>query len=298
MEDIVMQMIDKLRNGELRDIKENPHKMIIGTHDSCAYKLDFTTGFWSRFNKFEILRKLTYFSCFKKRISNLTITQRYNIREQLLMGCRVLDIRVSYKNGVFYTNHTFCCGTLEEMMHQVREFALENYNSTEKIILLIKPDWETRDTILNHENDLLLYLVEKFGNLLQNRDNIINISCYYNARSGEVLGNHPDIHNYNEFDFIWLNVDTVEKFAVKFDEKCKSRGLKNSVLNFVLTPNFSKFTRKLFTTNLKVLASDLNSKITDFIEPGNKPKIILIDFINVALFDDIERYYNLSWNNA
>ena len=288
------------RMNEMNESKNNT-KMLIGTHDSCAYNLDFSIGFWKNTNKFEILRKLSFLPCLKKKISDITLTQKYNLHNQLTMGCRVLDIRVSYKDGIFYTNHTFCCGTLDEMMQQVREFALENYEycdsplnkgmNSNEIYLLIKPDWQTRDTILEHEDELLVFLENKFKNLLLKRDGKMSVLCYYNARDANIYKSHSQIHKFNEFDFAWLNVDTIEKFTEKFIDQYSHRDLSNYIFNYVMTPNFSKVTKKLLTTDLKNFANDLNPLLESFIEKNNQPKFILIDFVNSKLVHDLEDHY-------
>lgn len=279
----------------------NPTKMVIGTHDSCAYKLDFNTGFWKWNNKYEILRKLSFIPFIKNKIKNLTLCQEFNIYHQLTMGCRALDIRVSYKNGIFYTNHTFCCGTLDEMMQQVKLFAMENYNYEDslfndkitgnKIYLLIKPDWQTKNTMTNNEDKLLDYLKNKFGNLLNSKDGKMQVLCYYKAKDRLIYQRHPKIKDFNKFQFSWLNVNTIKKFKKKFNDQYKHRNLSKNIFNYVMTPNFSKLEKKMFSANLKEYASDLNPIIEEIIEIDNQPKFTLIDFVNPKLVTKIKKHY-------
>jgi hypothetical protein len=252
--------------------------------------VDFTKGFWKLSSKWEILRKITIIPWVKNKVSDMIITQKYNIRDQLAIGCKALDIRVSYKDNIFYTNHTFCCGKLEDTLCQINEYVLENLvnlsDSSESIILLIKPDWETRSTIINHETELLDLLVKTFGNLLKNK----KIICYFKPTNADVLKNYVNIYNFNSLDFIWLNVDTVQEFKDKFNQKCKSKDLSNSIVNFVLTMDADKFNHNILNVDLKKYAKELNPLGKELLSNcASLPMIVLFDFIDNRLFDDISK---------
>jgi hypothetical protein len=256
--------------------------MIIGTHDSCAYKLNFNISFWDTFNKFEVLRKLARVPWFKNKILNATLTQDHDIRQQLNMGCRALDIRVSQKDGIFYTNHTFCCGTLDEMLVQVKAFLLSAPNET--VHLLIKPDWENRNTMNFREEQLFQYLSQK----LEKEINLGAVRCYYKSSNATIFTKFPFMHKFNNLDFVWLNVSSVDEFMDKFN---RNATYNNSIFNYVLTPNSDSSVTELMNVNISDYADKLNPTVFEMFDKKNQPKFLLFDFVDKDFVTNVQRHY-------
>jgi len=251
--------------------------MIIGTHDSCAYKLNFKIGFWSPFDKWTILRRLCRFlPCIKCIVSNNTLTQELSVYEQLQGGSRVFDIRVSYKDGVFYTNHTFCCGTLDEMLDQFEEYLNENCVD---IVLLIKPDWHTRYTMKSHEIELVQHINSRFDNE--------KLEYYYKAFNNNVF-KEPFVKNFNSLDFKWLNADNIDDFKTKYSKLDMNPN--KTILNFVLTTSDNATLPELIDSSIEEYAEQINPLVFDLLKQDNLPYIILFDFIDKEFIDQLNSW--------
>jgi hypothetical protein len=142
----------------------------VGTHDSAAYQFsgvympdDIVPGLSMKF--LEFLRK---FCCIKQIINDWTLTQDQSIYNQLQMGIRVLDLRLSQVNNVLMLSHSFSCLYLKDFFIQLQQFILEN--PTEIIIIAIKPDWIHRNGVtVNHWNQFYTMANEYIGNSLYPR---------------------------------------------------------------------------------------------------------------------------------
>lgn len=112
-------------------------------HDSGASVFDFTktlaTSGIGTLAQMPVLPRIWPLETFLKKASRTTYQ---TIRQQLMMGIRVLDFRVSYYplDQQYYLSHTYCCQPLLGAIAQVREFLLA-YPS-EVVVLRVKPDYD------------------------------------------------------------------------------------------------------------------------------------------------------------
>lgn len=233
--------------------------MIIGTHDSSAYKIDFSTNPFPINNKFywaNVICRLI--PCLGYKIKKTSICQKYNIREQLELGVRAFDIRVSYKKGRFLTSHKFFCEYLDNILDQMKGY--------EDIHIFIKPAWSTRTTMDGHESELIEFLKSKLD--------LDKVKCYYRARDDGVLENTP-IQDYRVYHNVWMNVDNVQDFKTKFEKYYRNRDLSNHVFGFTLTP------RKL--VNLEELTKEIHKEL-HILDQDNLPFILSVDFVDESFF--------------
>lgn len=257
--------------------------MIIGSHDSCAYKLDFSVGFWPALHKFEVLRRLAWLPCVKNRLYKVTQTQSLSVKEQLAAGCRALDIRVSYKKGVFYTNHTFCCITFTELLNQVKSWIDESNQPEDKVYILIKPDWETRSTMANKDEEFLKFLMANLSAKLSR----CLLYYQYNDENNQKL--YPVVKNLNTMRFIWPDTNTVEKFTAKFGELGET--IQNSQLLFVLTMSSAPSVSEIFRTDIRDFAKSVNPLALTLLEKNNLPMIVMFDFVNADFIASLRRKF-------
>lgn len=203
--------------------------MLIGSHNSASYTLNFNVSFWNKRNKWEWLRigaKLS--SCFSNKITKLTKNQNKTVKEQLEHGARILDIRVSFSK-IFYTSHTFCCEPLSAILDQLKNYILENEGNFDEdyyIVLFVAPDFENQGTIVGRENALLDTILSSLG-AVESRLRIVYKPIQIQ------LDYYRTITNIDTVDVIYYNVSTVAEFKKKFGE---TEFRDESILHCILTP--------------------------------------------------------------
>jgi hypothetical protein len=140
-----------------------------GTHDSGAYNI-LPTPISENPQAAKIYLAMKYLSYVKQLLSYWTITQDKSIKQQLESGARALDLRISFyeHEQQFYISHTFALIKLDEALIQIKEFMQEN--TGELMVILIKPDWENKQTMHGHEPELLEKMQEQLGYLLCNNN--------------------------------------------------------------------------------------------------------------------------------
>lgn len=147
--------------------KRGINKIIVpGTHDSGAYQVNFTTPVGSVPEKFG-----AYVGRFFSGIGNIIIkwtqTDIYNIYQQLMMGIRALDLRISYNqsNETFYVTHTFACEVSDDVLEQISRFTAAH--PSEAIILNVKPDFANVSSMTAQTDQALMQkFINKLGNSL------------------------------------------------------------------------------------------------------------------------------------
>ena len=96
--------------------------LIPGTHNSCSYKLNPNT------RELSIVLQIAYYIFPKSFIRNWVCCQELSIIEQLSIGVRFFDIRVSKFNEEVYTSHTYACVPLKDILNDIVNF-LEQHPS-------------------------------------------------------------------------------------------------------------------------------------------------------------------------
>lgn len=143
------------------------HQFVLpGTHDSGAYRVDYTVSIET---KSRLYRSLNWVCRHLKMvgtwIAKWTKAQHYSIREQLEMGVRSFDFRVSHAQGQFYLTHTFICVPLQEVLQDMRRFM--DAHPEEALIIHSKSDWENREGMEGDVSQKYRDLIsESLGDLL------------------------------------------------------------------------------------------------------------------------------------
>lgn len=239
------------------------HDIILpATHNSGAYTIDFC--------KLTTLQKFgIYF------LRKWTINQSLTIEEQLNMGIRFLDLRISFFDG-FYISHTFATITMDNALNQVLSF-LEK-NPKEFVIIKIVPDFNNRHTV-NLEN-LERTLDDKIGHLLyRSFTTETKIEDLKNQRI--LIADNLREHWYDKSDADLLYSEYKTTYFNEYQY---------NLLDLVLTPNKDYIISNLFT-GLKKMAKNIgkyNDEILNDIKTNSKSvHAISLDFPDKTFVDKI-----------
>ena len=256
------------------------NKIVIpGTHNSGAYTLDLKhciTDATSSFSQYlTVAQKLRFLPGLKWTIGRFTLCQEKSIYDQLMMGVRFLDIRLSYQDG-FYITHTFTCIPLQTALADILKFVQNNPN--EIIILSVQPDYENESTMVSAysiiTNALLPHLVPGqtvFPSINSLNESGKSILLFYENEIGEASWDFPLINS------VWSNTDKISVLQTgiatfPFDSS------KLNVCQAILTPTekdvltcntLSRFARLVW---LKLFRNSNNANY-------NKFSVILLDLI-------------------
>ena len=261
--------------------------MFVGSHDSAAHTIDFNVSFWNYKSKWEWVRiAAKHFSFIREIVVNMTKTQNLSIFEQLTVGAKILDLRISRANNIFYMSHTFCCMELECELNEIVKYLNsdrdENKYRSAPIIILLKADFANRSTVAGHEEELLQLLKSKLEPYLKNG----NVSIYYEPMSIDIA-NYSQIKNLSEITNIWFNVDNVQDFINKFNNiDISNKGV--STLGCILTPNENLNISKLLKISLRQYADNLRPVSINLLSQKAKKKEVLpnycsFDFVDASL---------------
>lgn len=225
--------------------------MLPGTHDSGAYQLMGCVG------------------CLPL-VGSWTLTQDVSIMDQLKMGVRVLDLRVSRLNKEYYVSHTFKCVLLNEVLKEIREF---QNNGGEIVIIMVKPDWHHRDTIdMDKLSDHIKYtLDENRVKVYKESENFTGDVSYKDL----VLGDTKTIILCNKSS-IWLNKSKREDYMLEYYKTTLDKS-KYNILDFVLTPD-KEYIIKNILSSLRRMSESLNMEFEGVLL--NDWNVINVDYID------------------
>lgn len=228
---------------------------------------------------------LTSMLVFGKKIA-LSQTQDKTISEQLECGTNILDLRVSYADGIFYTSHTFCCGPCIDILADIKNYIEKIYRGPDKMVLkstvlLISPDTVNYQTLLNHEDEFLQLVLAELGSYLTNHKVLI----YYKPVAIDLV-QYSGIMNMSEISNIWYNAQTTNEFVAQFNKTDFLKCGVNPGLNCVLTPstnnsdvyNLPNISLKDYAQELRPVALEL---LAERIKQGKMPPLYCtFDFID------------------
>lgn len=162
------------------------HIIVPGTHDSGSWILDFKSS--------------SLLPWAQDIIKDWTLTQEKSIYDQLMLGIRSLDLRISYDTQ-YYVSHTFICEPLDEVLAQIQLF-LTQY-PTEIIVLNMKSDWDHRQTMTpEHNDDVMAKIKLIFGLKLCPVTSMFSKYCdLINQGHQIILAYEGDFNNH--YDFNW-----------------------------------------------------------------------------------------------
>mmetsp|Transcript_33267 Transcript_33267/g.43859 ORF Transcript_33267/g.43859 Transcript_33267/m.43859 type:complete len:458 (+) Transcript_33267:240-1613(+) len=265
--------------------------LLPGTHNSGAYKIDFTKHLnsnskwkWANFAG-------RYIPFIGGIIREWVITQDSTIFEQLEQGIRVLDLRVSINQSdseQFVISHSFACIPLEEVLQQILAF-MEKHQE-EVVVITMKPDWAHRTEIAEYERRMLMQVQRVIGDFLCKKRS--RNPCFDCNMTLENMVQHNErilffyscrkIKNVCDLNFVWPGKyvnevwdDTSDKVQKLTCLQKHFKAVKGSERSFneiplTLTPQYSDVKRNLWQrlvfstanqTSIRNMASTMHQEL-------------------------------------
>lgn len=288
----------------LSDINPNitlNNLILPGTHNSSCNNLD---------NIIDLSNKYYCSTLWpiSKIIKNWTITQYYNIYQQLKIGVRVLDIDISYYNNKYYTSHTFIIDELNNLIKQLKDY---NRDYGDLYILKIIYRYNIKENQIKELNELFynnfqnnyvkpeIYnepLCTSINKIIKNKQNMIiymNGNIFYNTAN--IYSDWPNKQSINECDIY----NKLKLFNQYYHKKNDNPNLFID-MNWILTPTSNIIIKGLFCCssyyNLETWIINFNVQLFKFIN-DNKKNInninsISLDFITEQLINYIIKINN------
>lgn len=291
-----------------------------GTHDSAAYSIDFSNPLGQSSILFKIVNiAAQIFSCIAKIITDWTLTQDKSIREQLDIGVRQLDLRVSLcqKTNQFFLLHSFTCIPLEKALIDISDFL--NTNEGEVIILNMKSDWPHRAILSTETENKLFNSVQRFlgeslckktpdsqfddsmslKQLIERGERVIFSYGKHAVEETDTLAEGDFNWSRNSFDTPWpdsSNIDQViNEMKKNVTNDLEFSPKKINGLSFTLTPQLADVISDIFKRvalyftyqpkGVKALAGQFKEEINLFLEEHkdqirSKITVIATDFVD------------------
>jgi hypothetical protein len=279
------------------DIREQPlHRLVLpATHDSCAYQVDFSSLIPTE----NIFLKVVGFVCnlvrkIRTYVAGWTVTQHYSIREQLELGVRSFDFRISQKDGIFYATHTFNCVPLQVVLEDIREFM--HAHKEEVIIIRSKPDFEHRGGMKGDVSQKYVDFVQKeIGPFLAPPRKVLDDSMVLKTlvEKGErIIFHYADADQTDclfswdaaLFNDQWDNLSDIKKKKDCLEETLERYKEKSETLNavqFTLTPQVKDVALGVFRSqdSLKKMTPQIRDVIPDYLGRLRNVSEVFTDFI-------------------
>lgn len=250
------------------------HELVIpGSHDSFAYD-------------FKILGPN---ESGMPRIANLFIKlwakcQSKTIYEQLLMGIRYFDIRITKYNGEYYTIHSLIAIPVNQILHDILLF-IDTF-PTEKIIL------DFNHLYIDDVKEFEEYLKFQIGDkaVSNNNDNIVAaIGTLDKPLFVFVDDDNTSFFNSDILNSFWHDTNDVNLLTTSMSEESKEGLLR--ITQAILTPTQTDvllgiFLFFIFPSSLKALTYKNKQRIYDYLELDIQNKnIIITDFVDENYVD-------------
>ena len=259
------------------------HELVIpGSHDSFAYD-------------FKILGPN---ESGMPRIANLFIKlwakcQSKTIYEQLLMGIRYFDIRITKYNGEYYTIHSLIAIPVGQIIHNVLLF-IDTF-PTEKIIL------DFNHLYIDDVKEFEEYLKFQIGDkaVSNNNDNIVAaIGTLDKPLFVFVDDDNTSFFNSDILKSFWHDTNDVNLLTTSMSEESKEGLLR--ITQAILTPTQTDvllgiFLFFIFPSSLKALTYKNKQRIYDYLELDIQNKNIIItdfvdeDYVDLCIRENVRR---------
>lgn len=177
-----------------------------------------------------------------------TACQNKTILEQLEMGVRYLDFRISYTNNDFYITHTFQGPLLTDVLDQIATF-YENNGTTEVIIVRCTSDHENKTTLKGKLMDLEKRLKEH------------RVSKYFS----ETQPAFKKISEYGDKPLLLLLQDELSVINLGYKDWYPAKWYNTNDEN-VLTERVKKTLKNLPSTTISVIQNILTPQVEDIIK--------------------------------
>lgn len=259
------------------------HELVIpGSHDSFAYD-------------FKILGPN---ESGMPRIANLFIKlwakcQSKTIYEQLLMGIRYFDIRITKYNGEYYTIHSLIAVPVNQVLHDILLF-IDTF-PTEKIIL------DFNHLYIDDVKEFEEYLKFQIGDkaVSNNNDNIVAaIGTLDKPLFVFVDDDNTSFFNSDILKSFWHDTNDVNLLTTSMSEESKEGLLR--ITQAILTPTQTDvllgiFLFFIFPSSLKALTYKNKQRIYDYLELDIQNKNIIItdfvdeDYVDICIRENVRR---------
>lgn len=259
------------------------HELVIpGSHDSFAYD-------------FKILGPN---ESGMPRIANLFIKlwakcQSKTIYEQLLMGIRYFDIRITKYNGEYYTIHSLIAIPVSQIIHDILLF-IDTF-PTEKIIL------DFNHLYIDDVKEFEEYLKFQIGDkaVSNNNDNIVAaIGTLDKPLFVFVDDDNTSFFNSDILKSFWHDTNDVNLLTTSMSEESKEGLLR--ITQAILTPTQTDvllgiFLFFIFPSSLKALTYKNKQRIYDYLELDIQNKNIIItdfvdeDYVDLCIRENVRR---------
>lgn len=193
-----------------------PQLTVPGTHNSAAHQVSYDSYPSPEFSLFRFIFHLAnQFNSIKNFVNDWTITQDVSIYEQLKMGVRDLDLRLTFDpvQKKFLFTHKYTNIDAITALNDIKKFL--NNHKGEVVILHFWPDWEHARSMTNDRAEEFLRMYKGiFGELLhpekesfdqtmtlegmvkRNQRIITFFNCFINA-------NNQHTKKESAFNFLW-----------------------------------------------------------------------------------------------
>lgn len=259
------------------------HELVIpGSHDSFAYD-------------FKILGPN---ESGMPRIANLFIKlwakcQSKTIYEQLLMGIRYFDIRITKYNGEYYTIHSLIAIPVNQVLHDILLF-IDTF-PTEKIIL------DFNHLYIDDVKEFEEYLKFQIGDkaVSNNNDNIVAaIGTLDKPLFVFVDDDNTSFFNSDILKSFWHDTNDVNLLTTSMSEESKEGLLR--ITQAILTPTQTDvllgiFLFFIFPSSLKALTYKNKQRIYNYLELDIQNKNIIItdfvdeDYVDLCIRENVRR---------
>lgn len=259
------------------------HELVIpGSHDSFAYD-------------FKILGPN---ESGMPRIANLFIKlwakcQSKTIYEQLLMGIRYFDLRITKYNGEYYTIHSLIAIPVGQILHDILLF-IDTF-PTEKIIL------DFNHLYIDDVKEFEEYLKFQIGDkaVSNNNDNIVAaIGTLDKPLFVFVDDDNTSFFNSDILKSFWHDTNDVNLLTTSMSEESKEGLLR--ITQAILTPTQTDvllgiFLFFIFPSSLKALTYKNKQRIYDYLELDIQNKNIIItdfvdeDYVDLCIRENVRR---------
>lgn len=177
-----------------------------------------------------------------------TACQNKTILEQLEMGVRYLDFRISYTNNDFYVTHTFQGPLLTNILDQIAKF-YENNGTTEVIIIRCTSDHENKTTLKGKLMDLEKRLKEH------------RVSKYFSATQPAF----KKISEYGDKPLVLLLQDELSIINLGYKDWYPAKWY-NTSDETILAEGIQKSLKNLPSTTISVIQNILTPQVADIIK--------------------------------
>lgn len=279
-----------------------------GSHDSCSFSISKDLEISPSESKWLKALAFLFPKKVKSIVYNWSVTQTYNIYQQLRSGIRYLDLRVAKrpKDGQFRVVHGLYGATLAELLAQVKTFLNECHK---EIVILDFHQFYNMD-----EQDHATFsnsIKATFGSTMRSPgtqgvkvtlkelwEKNQNLLIFYD--NDDITKKNPCFWSETDIYSPWADTSDLSKLLSFLENETESKLPPKAlhVAQGLLTPNTKVMLAHLFSSLKAVLAIKATEAVTNWLTKAvmNKQKvlnIVIVDFIETQNFTNtvIQRNY-------